>query len=167
MIEKKYKLVSIRTLSWYWWCINDFWIAVRAMIWCFIVYRIHGIFQWKWVWLANINWSACCFIRFCIIESVCLIKHNFRTFKGEKGKKKILETQKSETKKPNYKITKLIKIPKIRKCIYFIGNHKSLLMTPSRARWICGGGSMFFDVCSLTLPLFATLLYELISIVLQ
>lgn len=55
----------------------------------------------------------------------------------------------------------------IRKCIYFVGNHKSLLMTPSRGRCIFGSWSMFFDGSSLARPFFATLLYELISMVLH
>lgn len=51
--------------------------------------------------------------------------------------------------------------------IYVFGNHKSLLITPSRARCVCGGFIMFLVGSSLALPFFATLLYELISMVLQ
>lgn len=87
-----------------------------------------------------------------------MIKYKIRGFKQRDKKKQPLD----------YKIAKVIEIPTMRKCIYVFGNHKSLLMTPSRERWICGSGwSVFFSGSSLARPFFATLLYELYSMVLH
>lgn len=62
---------------------------------------------------------------------------------------------------------KAISLCLIRKIIYVFGNHKSLLITPSRARCCFSNGLSLFVLGSLILPFFATLLYELNSIVLQ
>lgn len=71
-VYKKIELAqSIRTLNWSWWCINDFWFGVGTMIWSFPVDRIDGTLQWKWKRMSVVNRSACWFICFGIIKSVC------------------------------------------------------------------------------------------------